>query len=69
MKRSAPSRIIVRVVRVEGAAGDELGVGLGLLPDIAVDMLHLVGGGGGGEDHGVGDLRLGEDVHQFGPGN
>ena len=51
--------------RVEGAAGDELGVRLRLAENIAVDVLHLVGGGGGGEDHGAFDSRLAQGLHQL----
>ena len=53
------------ILRVEGAAGDELRMGLRLLEDVAVDVLHLGGGGGGGEHQGVADPRLAEHVHQL----
>ena len=53
---------------VEGAAGDELGVGLRFGEDIAVDMLHLMLGGGGGEHHGVVNVRPGASPHTWGTG-
>ena len=40
-------------------------MGLRLREDIAVDMLHLMGGGGSGEDHGPADPGPVQDFQQL----